>query len=197
MTVLGTKALNRALLARQPLLERRMLPAEAAIEHLVGMQAQEPQAPYIGLWTRLDGFRPEELSELIERRRAVRTALMRTTIHLVTARDCCSLWPLMRPVHVRNFKGSPFSEAIADVDLDELLTAGSDLVASKPRMRAELAPLLAERWPGVDPTSLAYAISYLTPIVQVPPRGLWRTSGRARWTTPPRRGWGAAWTTGT
>src|SRR5207247_1814649 len=118
MTVLSRHALNRALLARQLLLEREVLSPEAALEHLVGIQAQEPQAPYLGLWTRLDGFRPEELSDLIAKRRAVRIGLM-----------------------------------------------------------------LAERWPGVDPSALAYAISYLTPIVQVPPRGLWRTGGQARWTS--------------
>jgi hypothetical protein len=145
------------------------------------MQAQEPQAPYLGLWTRLDGFQPEHLSRLIAERRAVRVALMRTTIHLVTARDCARLWPLMRTVHARNFKGSPFGKAVAGVDLDKLLAAGSELVMSEPRTRAELGSLLAERWPGVDPSALAYAISYLTPIVQVPPRGLWRRSGQARW----------------
>ncbi len=145
------------------------------------MQAQEPQAPYLGLWTRLDGFRPEELSGLIEERRAVRIALMRTTIHLVTTRDCARLWPLLRVVHARNFKGSRFGKAVTGVDLDELLAAGSELVTSEPRTRAELGSLLAARWPEVDPSALAYAISYLTPIVQVPPRGLWRRSGPARW----------------
>jgi DNA glycosylase AlkZ-like len=183
VTILGTRALNRALLARQLLLERRVLPADVALEHLVGMQAQEPQAPYIGLWTRLEGFRPEELSDLIDRRRAVRIGLMRTTIHLVTARDCARLWPLMQSVHARSLKGSPFGKAVAGIDFDELLAAGRELIETEPRTRAELGPLLAERWPDVDPSSLAYAISYLTPIVQVPPRGLWRRSGQARWTT--------------
>jgi hypothetical protein len=182
MTVLGRPALNRALLARQLLLERQALSPQAALEHLVGMQAQEPQAPYLGLWTRLDAFRPEELSGLIEKRRAVRIALMRTTIHLVTGRDCARLWPLLRTVHARNFKGSPFGKAVAGVDLDKLLDAGSELVTSEPRTRAELGTLLAERWPSVDPSALAYAVSYLTPVVQVPPRGLWRTSAQARWT---------------
>jgi Winged helix DNA-binding domain len=124
--LLGRRALNRALLARQGLIERRRKPALEAIEHLVGMQAQEPQAPYIGLWSRLADFRPQELSSLITERRAVRMGLMRSTIHLVSARDGLGLYPLMRPVLERTFRGSSFSKQVAGVDLDELLAAGRD-----------------------------------------------------------------------
>jgi Winged helix DNA-binding domain len=89
--MLGPRALNRGLLARHMLLDRRPLPAEAAIEHLVGLQAQAPLAPYVGLWSRLADFDAAELSDAIVARRAVRTSLMRATIHLVTARDALVL----------------------------------------------------------------------------------------------------------
>src|SRR5881396_2721341 len=92
--VLDRQALNRALLARQLLLQRRPMSAAAAVEHLVGMQAQAPNLPYVGLWSRLRGFRHEELSRLVATRKAVRLSLMRNTIHLVTARDAFGIKPL-------------------------------------------------------------------------------------------------------
>src|SRR5947209_11839791 len=179
--VLSIRALNRSLLGRQWLLARRQAPVAEALEHLVGMQAQEPQAPYVGLWSRLDGYQPDELSDLIAERRAVRAPLMRATIHLVTAEDWAQLRPLVRPVLERGFKASPFAKSTADVELDQLLAYGRQLLTEQPRTRAELGPLLAERWPGADQSALAHAVSYLEPIVQVPPRGLWRQRGQARW----------------
>jgi hypothetical protein len=105
--VLSRRALNRALLSRQLLLDRVDLPDEAgrrravviqAVEHLVGLQAQAPFPPYYGLWSRLGGFRPEDLAALLTGRSVVRIALMRGTIHLVSARDCLPLRSLVQPV---------------------------------------------------------------------------------------------------
>jgi hypothetical protein len=182
--VLDRRTLNRALLERQLLLRRAPdMSAAAAVEHLVGMQAQIPQAPYAGLWSRLEGFRAEELSELIETRAAVRGTLMRVTLHLVTARDYLKLRPVLDPMIAQRFRSSPFARGLEGVDIDDLLALGRTLVTHKPRTRAELRPLLAEKWPERRPDDLVYAISYLLPLLQVPPRGLWRRSGQATLTT--------------
>ena len=102
--VLEQRQLNRALMERQGLLARSGVSAVEMIERLVGMQAQEPENPYVGLWLRLEDFDAGELSALIAERRAVRAQHMRSTIHLVSARDCLALHPITQPILARVFK---------------------------------------------------------------------------------------------
>jgi winged helix DNA-binding protein len=166
-----TRGLNRALLDRQMLLRRHYIGVPAAIERLAGMQAQEPLAPYIGLWSRLADFDAAELSRMTEEREAVRGTLMRCTVHLTTADDFLAFRPVLQSVMERGFSAAPFS--IDGVPKDELLEAGRDLVEQQPRTNAELSRELTVRWPHADPASLAYAVRYLLPVVQLPPRGLW------------------------
>jgi hypothetical protein len=182
--VLDRTALNRALLARQLLLERRTISAAAAIEHLVGMQAQAPNLPYVGLWSRLRGFRHEELSRLVETRKAVRLSCMRNTIHLVTAGDAFRFKPLFMRLGERGYlHASPWGRNMRDADLAAIGRAGAEIMAAQPRTVAELARLLAERFPGHDGMSMAYGVRYMLPLVFTTPRGLWQGKGPVTLTT--------------
>jgi Winged helix DNA-binding domain len=178
--VLSDRALNRALLARQGLLARRPRAALATVEDLVGLQAQEPPNPYVALWSRLEGFDPVELSALLADRRAVRAQLMRATIHLVSANDYAALQPLTTRVLAQVFKNG-FLRRLGGAAVDDVIAAGTALLAEGARTRAQLAAELAERWPDADPPALAQAVTFHVPLVQVPPRGLWGATGQATW----------------
>ena len=169
---LSLRVLNRAALHRQLLLGRAPMAAGDAVRHLAGLQAQAPLAPYVGLWTRLAGFRHEELKELITERAVLRAHLMRNTVHLVDAGDYLRFRPLYQPVLARHLAGN-FAKNLIGVDLAELTAVAADLLGQTPLTRVELGARLAPRWPDHDPASLAYAASHLLPLVQVPPRGLW------------------------
>jgi hypothetical protein len=185
--VLTERALNRALLSRQLLLDRVDLPGEPqarraavvqTIEHLVGLQAQAPFPPYFGLWSRLGGFRPDDLAALITDRSAVRIAVMRGTIHVVSARDCLPLRRLVQPVLDRGLRGA-FGKQLAGVDAAAVAAAGRELVESEPMTFSKLGGLLAERWPDHPPAALAQAVRAHVPLVQVPPRAVWGRAGQA------------------
>lgn len=182
--VLDRRSRNRALLARQGLLQRWPVTAAEAIERLVGMQSQSPTAPYVGLWSRLERFELEDLAELIRDRKAVRIALMRSTIHLVTARDCRALRPVLQGVQERLLMtGTPYGKQLAGLDLEAVVAAGRRLLVDQPRTVEEMGRLLRKRWPDRDARSLSHAMRNLAPLVQVPPRGLWGIGGLPLCTT--------------
>jgi hypothetical protein len=176
VTTLSGRALNRATLARQMLLRREEMPVLAVIERLIGLQAQLPNPPYIGLWSRLAEFEKDDLTRLIERRRVVRSTMMRVTQHLVTARDYLWLRPALQPV-IDRFWRSSYGKRIPGLDHDALLAAARTLLAEEPRTITEMRTLLAERWPRHDADAMAYTIQFRLALVHVPPRGTWGRGG--------------------
>lgn len=181
MTVLDSRALNRATLARQLLLDRAEAPVLDTVAHLGGLQAQEPQEPFVGLWSRLTAFDPSRLSDLLVRRRVVRTHLMRRTVHLVTADDALA-WRARHDPMLRQRVLGTYRRELADIDLDHLAAAGRAIMADgEPRSMTELARPLTARWPAAGPRALGeMVIAALVPMVQLPPRGLWRTRAGVR-----------------
>lgn len=179
MTVLSTRALNRATLARQHLLERTTASVREAVAHLCGVQAQEPQEPFIGLWSRLRDFTPDRLDTALTDRHVVRTHLMRRTVHLVSDDDVLA-WRSRHDAMLRQRVMATYRQELADVDPDELAAAGRAVMADQqPRTMTELVQTLQDRWPGPPRRALGeLLVAALVPMAQLPPRGLWqRTAG--------------------
>ncbi|HEV8563887.1 MAG TPA: winged helix DNA-binding domain-containing protein [Actinomycetota bacterium] len=182
--ILTRRALNRATLERQLLLRHSDMSVLDAVEHLVGMQAQIPLNPYLGLFSRLEGFRPGALTQLLIDRAVVRTVVMRGTIHLVSADDCLMLRPLMQPVLDQELARHPqYGPTLLGLDLEPILEFGRDVLSERPMNGKELRSAMAKRFPKRDAAACAYACRCLLPLVQVPPRGVWRRSGEVRTTT--------------
>jgi Winged helix DNA-binding domain len=180
--VLSRRELNRALLARQHLLERAGVSALDMVEHLVGLQAQDVMPPYEGLWSRVETFDPNELGRLLEERRVVRLTLMRGTVHLVSVRDALALRPLLQPVIERTHNGA-FGRRMGGADPKQLAAAVRELLAAEPLGARELGRRLVERGIGDDPEAIGNATRVYAALVQVPPRGVWGKSGRPLYTT--------------
>lgn len=172
------------------LLERTSMPALEAIRFLVGLQAQEPQDPYIGLWSRLTGFDTAELETLILDREVVRLVVQRGTVHAVTADDCLMLRPLAQPILTQQlYSHSDHRGRFDDLDLDAVMAVAREVLAES-RTTRQLRDALGDRFPQHHPAALAFACRNLLPFIQVPPRGLWATP--VRWSARPRKRGSAA-----
>ncbi|WP_198338889.1 winged helix DNA-binding domain-containing protein [Lysobacter capsici] len=170
---LGTRALNRALLARQSLLERSAASPLAMIEQLVGLQAQAPNPPYLGLWARLREFALDDLTQAMRARRIVRATMMRGTLHLVSADDYRALRPVLQPVLRRLSLQSAHAKALRGVELGELRKAGIDALQGGALSATALGEALRARWPAHDTAELAKLVRSVELLVHVPPAGVW------------------------
>jgi hypothetical protein len=180
---LSRRQLNRAVLARQLLLQRIDMPAVEAVEHLVGLQAQAPLAPYVALWSRLTSFDPVAVGRAVSAGHLVRTHAMRATVHLFSRRDAPSLRALMQPMLATRYGSSPFPKQLPGLDVTAVCRDARGLATDTPLSRVELGQHLSLRFPGYPKDALAYTATYLEPMVQVPPRGVWGRRGPVRWQT--------------
>lgn len=175
--MLSHRVLNRTLLQRQHLLERTTMSALEMSEHLLGLQAQEPLPPYLSLWSRLRDYDPAPLSADLEVRRGLRVLLMRGTIHLVTARDALLLRPFVQPMLDRQMDSNPSSRPASHVGRDALTAAAVRALEDGPVTLQRLGEVLGEAFPEVPAAALASRARGILPLVQVPPRGLWKRPG--------------------
>ena len=169
--VLTRRRLNRATLARQMLLRRERGSVVEVVERLCGMQAQEPRPPFPGLWTRLDGFRREDLHRALHDRTVVRGTLMRGTLHLLSASDYIAHRMTLQPMLSKNLAllGTR-AEGLAE---EEVLRVAQALLAERPRTFGELRAALVEAFPGVNDRALGFTVRMRLPLVMIPTEDRW------------------------
>lgn len=174
---LSTRELNRAMLARQLLLRRSSMSIVDAVEQVFGLNAQDPNVPYLALHARLETFGIAELTGTIERGELVRSVLMRGTQHLVSAADFQLCQPLHAPL-LRRIQRGAFGARTAGVDLDRLVAEARALLADGAVLtRPELGRALAGHWPDAEPSALGWTAQYLLPVTHPAPSGTWNVRG--------------------
>lgn len=178
---LTLRELNRATLSRQMLLERAAVSVPAAVERLVGLQAQLPVAPYIGLWARLIDFKREDLADRIENRTVVKATLMRATLHLFTVEDYLRLRATLQPALDRGLESITRRRG-KDLNFERILATAERFVAEQPRTFAEISAMLSELMPEADVGAMRYAVRMRLPLVQVPITGGWSYPGNPKFT---------------
>ncbi|MFE6506058.1 winged helix DNA-binding domain-containing protein [Nocardioides sp. NPDC057767] len=187
--ILTERQLNRTLLLRQHLLSRVSLTPAEMIEHLIGLQAQEQLPPFMALAARLESFDPYAVSAQLESSALVRLSTLRSTIHMHTAADAALIRAWAQPVH--DFYTQRIEIVRPAAQLEGFAAAVEDVLALGALPNASLEAGLVEHFPGVPAKALGLRARNELPLVQLPPRGLWKGSGGLvydllpRWTGVP------------
>jgi Winged helix DNA-binding domain len=167
---LSLRTLNRATLARQMLLRRHKSKVVSVVERVAGLQAQVPRPPFIGLWSRIDGFQRADLVTAIDQREIVRGTLMRATIHLVSRDDYIEWRPTIQPVLTR-LMNSVLRGALHKFDLDRIVRSAEARFDQQACTFAELRQHLREEFPGMNDQAMGLIVRMLVPLIQVPRSG--------------------------
>ena len=177
MSATTPRSLNRALLARQLLLKREKIAVVDAVEQLLAVQAQLARPPYVALWTRLQGFRRDDLTAALVKRTLVRATSLRGTIHLTSAADFLRFRTTIQPGLDKGL-ASILKERIEDTDLDAVLAAGRTFFDA-PQTFDALRDHFQTRFPKLDTRAIAYCTRLRMPTVQVPDDSPWGFPGQA------------------
>ena len=183
---LTARALNRATLARQLLLERERLDASEALRRVVALQAQEPASPYVALWNRISGFDPADLDRAFADRAVVKTTLMRVTLHAVTATDYPTFHEAMQPTlrAARLHDGRFTRTGLSKEDADDVVVALLPFL-DRPRTNAEVEAFLRERLGPLPEPGVWWARRQCGPFVQAPTGGPWAFGPRPSYVAAP------------
>jgi hypothetical protein len=179
VTRLSARTLTRTLWLRQQLVpgQRSVTGVVPVVGHLLGLQAQDNLPPYLSLAARVDGFRPTDLSDRLEDRSLVRLFSMRGTVHVLTSDDALTLRPWVQPALERVSATNQTSRPAAHLTTGQLDEVVRPLLGDGARPHAEIGEALAAAYPGVPEAALRHVARERLPLLQVPPRGLWKRSG--------------------
>jgi len=170
---LNARELGRATLARQGLLERSAVGSTSMVEQVLGLQAQEPKPPFIGLWSRIDGFEADDLRAALRSGEVVRATLMRATLHLWSAHDYKSLRSALQPA-LDDAMGGILKARGEGVVVDDTLAAARKLLARGKKLTFnEIRDELREQFPDVDHRALGYVTRTGLPLAMVPTEDPW------------------------
>ena len=180
MGMLSARAVNRATLARQMLLGRAEVSVVEGVERLVGMQGQEPKHPYVGLWSRIEGFEEGDLDQAVKEREVVRATLFRGTLHLVTAGDYLRFRTTIAPVLEAGLK--VLGDRGEGLEPAKVLKAARTLLKKEPLTFAEVRDALQEKFPEVNERALGFCTRMMLPLVIYPTDARWSWPANARFT---------------
>lgn len=162
------------------LLSREPVPVAEAVGRLCGMQAQEPKPPFLGLWTRLEGFQAADLHSAFNDRSIVRATMMRATLHLMTAADYTAFRTTLQPMLDGALR--VLGDRAKGLDLQKVVPAARSLLQEAPLTFNEVRASLQEMFPDVNDRALGYAARLCVPLVMIPTQDRWGFPRTAQFT---------------